>query len=192
LYIFQNANAYLLFYRRRTTEPLGGKTQAKIDAARLKRNEEPSEPSSDEGVVVIDPRVDDDLDIPGLTTFLPRSTRSASSSSPSSLRDDPPDLDDGIDLVSDDPLVRSGQRFDFPDPSSNKASPASSTEAEGDPEENWTPYTFGASGSPNWSPLRSPGTIDMLHSPSENSSLSDVNPFLDGYAETASSHLKID
>ncbi|KAJ7912748.1 hypothetical protein B0H13DRAFT_2006012 [Mycena leptocephala] len=158
-----NANAYLLFYRRRTTEPLGGKTQAKIDAARLKRNEEPSDP-----------------------------VRTKDGSSPSSLRDDPPDLDDGIDLVSDDPLVRSGQRFDFPDPSSNKASPASSTEAEGDPEENWTPYTFGASGSPNWSPLRSPGTIDMLHSPSENSSLSDVNPFLDGYAETASSHLKID
>ncbi|KAF7350667.1 Ubiquitin carboxyl-terminal hydrolase 4 [Mycena sanguinolenta] len=32
-----NPNAYVLFYRRRSAEPLGGKTQAKLDAARLKR-----------------------------------------------------------------------------------------------------------------------------------------------------------
>ncbi|KAI0065534.1 cysteine proteinase [Artomyces pyxidatus] len=31
-----NANAYLLFYRRRTSRPLGGKTHAKVEAARLK------------------------------------------------------------------------------------------------------------------------------------------------------------
>ncbi|KAJ6581893.1 hypothetical protein B0H19DRAFT_1061389 [Mycena capillaripes] len=186
-----NANAYLLFYRRRATRPLGGKTQAKIEAARLKRQEEPNESTSDEGAPALDSR-DDDLGIPGLTTFLPRSsTRSASGSSPSSLHDEPPDLDDGIDMALDDPLVLSGQRFDFPDPSSNKASPASSTEAEGDPEESWPQYTF-APGSPNWSPLRSPGTIDMMHSPSENSSLSDMNPFIDGHAEAAPPHLKID
>ncbi|KAF7350668.1 Ubiquitin carboxyl-terminal hydrolase 4 [Mycena sanguinolenta] len=35
-----NADAYLLFYRRRTAEPLGGKTHAKIEAARLKRRDE--------------------------------------------------------------------------------------------------------------------------------------------------------
>ncbi|KAJ6534629.1 hypothetical protein DFH09DRAFT_1284138 [Mycena vulgaris] len=175
-----NANAYLLFYRRRTAEPLGGKTQTKIDAARLQRQAEPSEPSSDEGVV-LESRDDshDDIDIPGLTTFLPRSTRSTTGSSPSSLRDEPPDLDDSLDILSDDPLVRSGQRFDFPDPSSNKASPASSTEAEGDPElDSWPPYTFGTSTSPNWSPMRSPAPLDP-NSPSENSSsLSDINPFI--------------
>ncbi len=37
---FQNADAYLLFYKRRTSRPLGGKTHTKIEAARL--NSEPS------------------------------------------------------------------------------------------------------------------------------------------------------
>jgi ubiquitin carboxyl-terminal hydrolase 4/11/15 len=100
-------------------------------------------------------------------------------------------LDDGIELLSD-PLARSSHRFDFPDPSSNKASPASSTEAEGDPERDWegAHYTFGNTISPNWSPMRSPATLD-LHSPSENSSsMSDINPFIDD-SET-SAHLKID
>ncbi|KAJ7068863.1 hypothetical protein B0H15DRAFT_871868, partial [Mycena belliarum] len=179
-----NANAYLLFYRRRTTEPLGGKTQAKIDAARLKRQAVPSEPSStsDEGIT-IEPQDDshDDLDIPGLRTFLPRSTRSTTASSPASLRDEPPELDDTLDILSDDPLMRSSLRYDIPDPSSNKASPASSTEAEGDHEQEWpTTYTFETPGSPNWSPAQ----LD-LHSPSENSSiLSDMNPFNDTHAET--------
>ncbi|KAJ6464645.1 hypothetical protein C8R47DRAFT_1156028 [Mycena vitilis] len=188
-----NSNAYLLFYRRRTSKPLGGKTQAKIDAARLKRQEEASYPSSEEGVATLDPR-DDDLGIPGLTTFQSRSTRSASGSSPSSLHDEPPDLEDGMDMVLDDPLARSGHRFDFPDPSSNKASPASSTEAEGDPDESsWAGgYTFSTPHSPNWSPMRSPGTLDLLHSPSENSSLSDMNPFIDGHIELVPAHLKID
>lgn len=191
LRIAQNANAYLLFYRRRASHALGGKTQAKIEAARLKRQEEPNAPPSDEGVPARDSH-DDDLGIPGLTSsFLPRSsTRSASGSSPSSLHDEPPDLD-SIDMALDDPLVLSGQRFDFPDPSSNKASPASSTEAEGGQEESWPQYTFPTS-SPNWSPMRSPGTIDLLHSPSENSSHSDMNPFIDGHAEATPSHLKID
>ncbi|KAF8216853.1 hypothetical protein K438DRAFT_1558345 [Mycena galopus ATCC 62051] len=198
-----NANAYLLFYRRRTAEPLGGKTQAKIAAARLKRQEEPGAvlpPSSDEGATTtLDARRDDDdLGLP-LTTFASGSMRSASGSSPSSMHDEPPDLEDSLDIaLDDDPLVRSGQRFDFPDPASNKASPASSTEAEGDPEEIETEswggsYSFDRMGSPtHWpSPMRSPGTIDMSHSPSDGSSLSDLNPFTDGSAETAS-HLKID
>ncbi|KAJ6620618.1 hypothetical protein B0H10DRAFT_2021101 [Mycena sp. CBHHK59/15] len=179
-----NPNAYLLFYRRRTTEPLGGKTHAKIDAARLNRTSEPSEPSSDEGIP-LDAQNDDFDIIPGLSTFPPRSTMSASGSSPSS-RDEPPDLDDPLDMsLSDDPLARSAQRFDFPDPSSNKASPASSTEAEGDPDM-WTPYTFNDPSSPNWSPLRMP-------SPSDESSLSgDLNPFTDAHAETIIPHLKDD
>ncbi|KAJ7698969.1 hypothetical protein B0H17DRAFT_1049841 [Mycena rosella] len=182
-----NANAYLLFYRLRTSEPLGGKTQAKIGAARLKRQAEPSEPSSDEGVTL---ESHDDLDLPGLKGFNPRSTRSTTASSPSSLHDDePPDLEEGIEMITDDPLARSGQRFDFPDPSSNKASPASSTEAEGDAE--WTPYTFDTPNSPNWSPIRLAAPLD-LHSPSENSSsLSDINPFSDPQADTPA-HLKID
>ncbi|KAF7356342.1 hypothetical protein MVEN_00966500 [Mycena venus] len=186
-----NANAYLLFYRRRTTEPLGGKTQEKIEAARLKRQEVPSAPSSEDGVIALDPR-DDDLDIPGLTSsFDP--LRSAGGSSPSSMHDEPPDLEDALEAL--DPLTRSGQRFDFPDPSSNKASPASSTEAEGDPEDSdlW-PNSFLTSPT-RWSPSQnSPKTLalDVLRSPSDNSSPSDTNPFTDGHAETGSAHLKID
>ncbi|KAJ7714742.1 hypothetical protein B0H16DRAFT_1617898 [Mycena metata] len=187
-----NANAYLLFYRRRTTTPLGGKTQSKIDAARLKRQAEPSESSSDEvaPITLLDAR-DDDLDIPGLSSFGPRSGRSPGSS-PSSLRDEPPELEDP-DNIPDDPLARSGQRFDYPDPSSNKASPASSTEAEGDSEEPWNgSYSFPAvSPYQNWSP-RSPALEMQLHSPSDGS-LSDMNPFIDGHAETPShTKLKID
>jgi len=177
-----NANAYLLFYRRRTADPLGGKTQFKVDAARLQRQVGSREPAAESVTLDLQDDSRDDLGIPGLTTFLPRATELATDSSPSPLREVPPDLDDTLDIsLADDPLVRSGQRFDFPDPSSNRASPASSTEAEGDPEERWHPYTV----SPNWSPLRSPGP----HSPSENSSLSDMNPFTDGHAET---HLNID
>ncbi|KAJ7812757.1 hypothetical protein B0H14DRAFT_2856237 [Mycena olivaceomarginata] len=178
-----NANAYLLFYRRRTTEPLGGKTKAIIEAARLKRESESSKPIADEGVAALDAR-DDDLDLPGLTTFASGSMRSAGGSSPSSIsmHDEPPDLVDGLD---DDPLVRAGQRFDFPDPSSNKA-------AEGDTDDAWRmPYSFDSAGSPTqWSPIRSPGTLDTLHSPSENSSSLSDNPFTDGHAETH--YLKID
>ncbi|KAJ7108872.1 hypothetical protein C8R43DRAFT_1243488 [Mycena crocata] len=182
-----NANAYLLFYRRRTSEPLGGKTQSKIDAARLKRQAEPSEPSSDEGITLSDSR-DDDLDLPGLTSsFFPSSTRSPRSS-PSPQRDEPPDSTD-IDIDMSDPLARSSQRFDFPDPSSNKASPASSTEAEADPDSMGSWYALDPSVSPQWSPDRSSAL--ELHSPSDTS-LSDMNPFIDGHAETASGHLKID
>ncbi|KAJ7180962.1 hypothetical protein C8R46DRAFT_1071015 [Mycena filopes] len=195
-----NANAYLLFYRRRTAEPLGGKTQSKIDAARLKRQTEPSEPSSDEGgaITLSDSRNDDadELGIPGLASFRSASAHSPRSS-PSSLRDEPPDLEDALDIdipLTDDPLARSGQRFDYPDPSSNKASPASSTEAEGDLEEQ-EQWPGGSSsfrtGSPHWSP-RSPSWELQLHSPSDVSSLSD-NPFHDGHAETLPhSQLKID
>ncbi|KAJ6519147.1 hypothetical protein C8R45DRAFT_918227 [Mycena sanguinolenta] len=196
-----NANAYLLFYRRRTAEPLGGKTQAKIEAARLKRREEPpSQPSGATTLTTTLDARDDDLDLPGLTTFASSSMRLGGGSSPSSMHDEPPDLEDPLEMrlemtLDDDPLVRSGQRFDFPDPSSNKASPASSTEAEGDLDESsWVAgsFTFDATGSPaQWSPIRLQGALD-IHSPSDNSSLSDMNPFTDGHAETASTHLKID
>ncbi|KAK7012824.1 hypothetical protein R3P38DRAFT_3208876 [Favolaschia claudopus] len=86
--------------------------------------------------------------------------------------------------------MQSNQRFDFPDPSSNKASPASSTEADGDGEAWGTPYSLGSPS--QWSPQRSPNTLDRLHSPSENSSASDTNPFTDGHIENTSMHLKVD
>lgn len=42
----QNANAYLLFYRRRSTTPLGGKSHIKTEEARCKRKLEPSAETS--------------------------------------------------------------------------------------------------------------------------------------------------
>ncbi|KAJ7463408.1 hypothetical protein B0H11DRAFT_2052838 [Mycena galericulata] len=186
-----NANAYLLFYRRRTTEPLGGKTQAKIEAARLKRQTEASEPSSDEGITLeSQDDANDDLGIPGLSTFLPRS-RSPAGSSPSSMRDEPPDFDSLDEMVVLDPLARSAQRFDFPDPSSNKASPASSTEAEGDAEMDWpsSSFTFPPT---SWSTIdMDMGTIQPPPPLSQvDESDSDSNPFID-MARTET-HLNID
>ncbi|KAJ7763535.1 hypothetical protein DFH07DRAFT_882362 [Mycena maculata] len=187
-----NTNAYLLFYRRRTTEPLGGKTQSKVEAARLKRQTDASETSSSDELITLgsvdDPA--DDLDLPGLTTFLPQSSSSTGGSPPSYMRIGDQDQDDGVDILIDDPLARSGQRFDFPDPSSNKASPASSTEAEGDPEmdASWESSTYAFVGntiSPTWSPSHSLAPIE-LHSPSENSStMSDgMNPFIETETST--------
>ncbi|CAK5283233.1 unnamed protein product [Mycena citricolor] len=141
------ANAYLLFYRRRTSRPLGGKTRSKVEEARSKRPAGDSLTTPDAETLDIPDDTHDDLDIPGLTGF--RSATNASS--PSSPRDEPPDLEDGLDMPFSDPLELASHRFDLPDPSSNKASPASSTEADGDPEEWNSSYTI-PPGSPGWSP----------------------------------------
>ncbi|KAJ7625556.1 hypothetical protein FB45DRAFT_921756 [Roridomyces roridus] len=179
-----NANAYLLFYRRRTAEPLGGKTQAKIEAARLRCQTNASEP----GIIDTTNDASDELGMQ-LHNFLPRSTSSTSMSSPSSMQDEPPDLEEDLDML--DPLARASQRFDFPDPSSNKASPASSTGAEGDPEMYSWPQPFNSSSfpqsSPTWSPMRSGGTLE-LHSSSPSEGSDSLNPFHDD----ASLHLNID
>jgi hypothetical protein len=41
----QNANAYLLFYRRRTSRPLGGKTHEKVEEARARAPSPDAEPA---------------------------------------------------------------------------------------------------------------------------------------------------
>ncbi|TDL23595.1 UCH-domain-containing protein [Rickenella mellea] len=143
-----NANAYLLFYKRRTNRPIGGKTHDKVQAARER------------------PPVDERVEIPQLPTppdeprtrstalaphhgfsknlsvshLLPTSVEEGSTpdtlantspaSSPPPLDDgDPPLFEDaGFDELLDhsldlnDPRVRPSRRFDFPDPSMMRTS----------------------------------------------------------------------
>lgn len=150
--LYKNSNAYLLFYKRRSNHPLGGKTHTKIEEARLKQ------PTASASSTTIG--VDTQLATPpnepnhfytnsgpskltsvsGLTS-IPATSRSNSRSSPASS---PPPLDDP-DLPSfeqsqmDNSLPGLSQAmmeftrgdFQFPNPLS-KGSPTSSNEAEPD------------------------------------------------------------
>ncbi|TCD71861.1 CSN-associated deubiquitinating enzyme Ubp12 [Steccherinum ochraceum] len=139
-----NSNAYLLFYKRRTTRPLGGKSHEKIEAARqhpkattsdaaMEDTQLPTPPSEPMRPLISLPRSHhDDADV-GWST--PPDTRSSSasrgSSSPPPLDDvDPPSFDDS----ALDPLILATHRFDMPDPlpSPSLPSPSSSNEAEMD------------------------------------------------------------
>ncbi|KAI0077704.1 cysteine proteinase [Panus rudis PR-1116 ss-1] len=157
-----NQNAYLLFYRRRTSHPLGGKSWEKIEEFRNKPRLEttdsrvkvstqlPTPPS--EAKSLLDP---DEL----ISSATPLSLPSFSPGS------SPPPLDDGdppaFEEALDDPVIQSslGQLtdlpitvnpdFDFPDPGS-RASPSSSVEAEADPDglDPLTPDSLDREGSP--------------------------------------------
>ncbi|KAF7309998.1 hypothetical protein MIND_00372600 [Mycena indigotica] len=158
-----NPNAYLLFYRRRTNKPLGGKTTEKIAVARQQRVVEPTT-IAEPDAAAIEPHDDrDDLGMPELNSSFLSRIRSTATSSPSSLHDEPPDLEDPIEIM--DPLERANANYDFPDPSSSKASPTSSTEADGgDAEDSWHSFH-----SPAW-----PSPLNMS-SPAEDAS---ENPFI--------------
>ncbi|KAF8513473.1 hypothetical protein JB92DRAFT_2721321 [Gautieria morchelliformis] len=146
-----NRNAYLLFYRRRTSRPIGGKTHAKIQAARQTHIERtnvlptpPEEPSPPPSQSVV-PILSDDLSLTQVpwTPSLPLDTMSSSSSSPPALEegDCPPGLDDG----SLDPLDQSNLRYAMPTSltglQGRAASPisSSSNEAEDGGSENASP-----------------------------------------------------
>ena len=185
--VLQNSNAYLLFYKRRSNEPLGGKTHYKIEEARL---------SADE-VVDPTPSVDTQLPTPpneivAPTVVLPqkpqhigwRTPRSHNkSSSPSSS---PPPLDElpNFEESQHDQLIAptglnsllmdDEQTFRFP--STHKTSPTSSNEAEADDEDT---ALRGLEGSPiqllegEWHlSSSSPSPID-----------SDSNPFSDANSQ---------
>ncbi|KAF8552392.1 UCH-domain-containing protein [Imleria badia] len=176
-----NANAYLLFYKRRSNEPLGGKTHYKIEEARL----------SVDDVVDPTPSVDTQLPTPPNENVAPtfvsqkpqnsgwRTPASRNRSTPSSS---PPPLDElpsfeesqhdqitGLNSL----LMDDEQTFRFP--SSFKASPTSSNEVEAD-DEGAADHLRGLEGSPiqllegEWHQLSSssPSPID-----------SDSNPFSD-------------
>ena len=141
----QNANAYLLFYKRRSNDPLGGKTYYKIEEARL---------SADEGIDPT-PSVSTQLPTPPNEIAAPtlvspqkaqnigwRTPHSHNRSTPSSS---PPPLDElpNFEESQHDQLLPSAglnsllmdddQTFRFP--SSFKASPTSSNEVEADDDD---------------------------------------------------------
>ncbi|KAF5383617.1 hypothetical protein D9615_003721 [Tricholomella constricta] len=191
-----NANAYLLFYRRRSTAPLGGKTHHKIEAARLKHEAKvddnmtidtqlPTPPNEDSGYRT-------GLTLPPSSQPLPGdpwTLRSHGSNTGSSVASPSPDNLPGLDEIPShdhftstlDPLLISSQRFDFPDP--GKASPTSSNEVEIDSEaedHDWEEATSAFEvGVNEVVPGNSPDSQSRKGSPSSSSSISDINPFSD-------------
>lgn len=154
----QNADAYLLFYRRRTSRPLGGKTQERIveykeKAEHRKNIAEASSPiSAQEGPISLDISLDNGLPTPPDDSKFGRPTgklaelldltwskqlgASVSSLTPS---DDPPDFED----AHSDPIIMEViDGFDSSSDtnfgvylggsSSNRNSPTSSLDAEVD------------------------------------------------------------
>ncbi|KAF9245254.1 hypothetical protein BU15DRAFT_85597 [Melanogaster broomeanus] len=142
-----NANAYLLFYKRRSNRPLGGKTHQTIEAAKVQTTE-----MGDAAAAVV-PAVETQLPTPPNETVAPTLalpqkplnvgllTPQSRGRSPSSSS--PPPLDDGdsshfeesqhdqfIPGSGLDSLLMSETSFEFPD--SFKASPTSSNEVEVD------------------------------------------------------------
>ncbi|KAH9933298.1 uncharacterized protein B0H18DRAFT_982923 [Fomitopsis serialis] len=159
-----NANAYLLFYRRRTSRPIGGKSHEKIEEARQK-TAAPSQPEEDGATQLPTPpsEANEQYVLPtqeepklpwlaSLTAMAPyigdnggwptpqSNARSSPASSPPPLDDgEPPSFEDSqhddVVQTSRDPLAHSAHQFDFPDPSSSsRNSPTSSAEAEPDPD----------------------------------------------------------
>lgn len=99
----QTANAYLLFYKRRSQHPLGGKTHTKIEEARLKQPQTSSSPPPDVETQLATPPDEPDYGPPSQHPFgpapLPKTTTSDSwptslSNSRSSPASSPPPLDD--------------------------------------------------------------------------------------------------
>jgi ubiquitin carboxyl-terminal hydrolase 4/11/15 len=155
---FQNSDAYLLFYKRRTSRPLGGKTHSKIEAARL--NSEPCSAAETPVPVHINEQLPTPPDEP-LTLVTVSSSRKQDlnqanhnwsssgrwptpQSESSSISTSPPPLDEAdselpsfsdsqYDAVLEgslDPLVLSSNQFDF-----GRTSPTSSNEVEIDPDD---------------------------------------------------------
>jgi len=161
---YQNANAYLLFYRRRTSRPLGGKSHDKIEEARSKQ----PGPNANLDDIAIDTQLPTPPNESSQSSYLNSGTsrlaalvpvpardvwptshsnaKSSPASTPPALEDSElPDFEnsqlDEVIQTSLDPLQIASHHYDFPDPSS-KASPTSSIEAEPDfdhdhNESNW-------------------------------------------------------
>jgi ubiquitin carboxyl-terminal hydrolase 4/11/15 len=157
--LFQNSDAYLLFYKRRTSRPLGGKTHSKIEAARL--NSEPSSVAETPVPVHINEQLptppDEPLTLVTVSSSRKQELSQANNSWPntgrwptpqsesSSISTSPPPLDetDGeLPSFSDsqfdevlqgslDPLVLSTNQFDL----GRTTSPTSSNEVEIDSDD---------------------------------------------------------
>lgn len=144
-----NANAYLLFYKRRTDHPLGGKTNLKIEEARAKVLSPEHEAEEAPGPAPVDPQLptppdeDNFRGRSGVTTDLepmgnllnwPASRLHTASIASESSRGEPPGFDesqfDDIVTVQLGPGAM-GDQFDFPDPSSSRPSPSSHSSLDG-------------------------------------------------------------
>lgn len=148
-----NADAYLLFYKRRTSRPLGGKTHTKIEAART--NSEPSSLTETPMPVSINEQLptppDEPITLVTVTSGPAKKEPSHNwtntgrwptpqSEASSTISTSPPPLDEGeSELPSfadsqldedSDPLVLASKRFDL-----GKASPTSSNEVEIDSDD---------------------------------------------------------
>lgn len=143
-----NANAYLLFYRKRTDKPLGGKTHTKIEEARSNATDDvqPEDDTMNVDTQLPTPPEDDSpfferaSDLPSFdpdrARWRPISPMHTpdweNSSNPPALLDDPPDFSSHMM----DPLVTAG-RYTMPDPENvgGPISPSSSTGVEHDSDE---------------------------------------------------------
>ncbi|KAG6850558.1 hypothetical protein H0H93_011757 [Arthromyces matolae] len=185
-----NANAYLLFYRRRSTSPLGGKTHHKIEEARSKvyRNvdtmddDAQRQPISTEDNVFLNAAP---LPDPQPLAIDPWSLRSQGSNAGSSVAspspDDLPSFEDSQALDSLDSHFLSHERFDFPEPSA-KASPSSSNGADIDSDDldDWAEENRSVEiGVKEVVPENSPSGRSGLRSSSSTSSISDIDSFSD-------------
>ncbi|KAF8887293.1 hypothetical protein BD779DRAFT_1527312 [Infundibulicybe gibba] len=160
-----NANAYLLFYRRRTSAPLGGKTHEKVQEAQHRHvQQEEVQPTVVDNQLPTPP--DDEPKpnqvVPGQwLSSLTDAAFDSSRTTTDTFRLRPPLAD------INDPLAVSSTMFDFPEPPSQN-SPTSSNEVEPDLEErdenNW------------WLPKASPEWDSGGLSPS-SSSISGSSPF---------------
>lgn len=166
--LLQNANAYLLFYRRRTRSALGGKSFLKIQEAKLQPkadlngdsnitvdtqlptppNEKTDYPSNDRPYLsMLSSLSSDRTGRPGDSWNMRSGGSNAGSSVPSPPNtDDPPDCEEYQPEIFGpyNDCISVPQRFDFPGPS-NKASPTSSNEADIDTDldqdTEWAPAT---------------------------------------------------
>lgn len=181
----QNANAYLLFYKRRTTEPLGGKTYYKIEEARLSIDEAvdstpsmdtqlPTPPNEVVAPTFVSPQKPQNI---GWRTP-PSHNRSTPSSSPPPL-DEPPSFEEsqhdqllpstGLNSL----LMDDEQTLHFPKPS-----PTSSNEVEADDDDPADLRGFESS------PIQlMEGEWQRLSSPSASPVDSDSNPFSDANSQ---------
>ncbi|KAI0629147.1 cysteine proteinase [Trametes polyzona] len=145
-----NQNAYLLFYRRRTSRPLGGKSHAKIEEARALANAQldavrqedtqlptpPSEGSPSRGEPLVPSNPPTELDWP-----TPKSMPGSSpTSSPLPLDDRPPPFDEALydPVVIPSSLGLVPGSLEFPEPDSH-GSP-SSVDAEPDLDDTDSPF----------------------------------------------------
>jgi ubiquitin carboxyl-terminal hydrolase 4/11 len=200
-FFLQSSNAYLLFYRRRTERPLGGKTHTKIENARLRPqtpspepmtidNQLPTPPNESETPSYVDAGMSELSTLASFTHFLPQQTPSVEGWPPRSmsLLSSIPGFREGLDhfersfveraYAYDDPLQAATQQYDFPDPPS-KGSPTSSVEVQPDCDDVTWPEIIESD-----SPDSAEWQGEPVYSP--DSSVSEVNhPLFDAHVHNA-------